>query len=65
MRMETSNVRKNKETTECDKSTVICDVGIAQCDNGTVKCKKKIREPLNMTKVLFNVMLQLQNVRMK
>ena len=63
--MISSYVRKNMRTTECDKSTVICDVGIAQCENGTVKCKKKIREPLNMTEVLLNVMLKLQNVRMK
>ena len=27
--------------------------------------KKKIREPLNVTKVLSNVMLELHNVRMK
>ena len=44
VRMVLSNVRKNKGTIECDKITVICDVG-------TIKCKKKIREPLNMTKV--------------
>ena len=41
MRMEPSNVRKNKETTECDKNTVICDVGIAQYKDGIVKCEKK------------------------
>ena len=34
MTMEPSNVRKNRETTECDKSTVTCDVGIALCENG-------------------------------
>ena len=48
MTMEPLNVRKNKETTECDKSTVTCDVstvtcdvGTAQCENGTIKCEGK------------------------
>ena len=63
MRMKPSNVRKNKGTIECDKSIVICDVGIAQYEDGTVKCEKKIRKPPNVTKVLLNVMLKLQNVR--
>ena len=39
MTMEPLNVRKNKETTECDKSTITCDVGTAQCENGTIKCE--------------------------
>ena len=42
---------KNKGTTKCDKSTVTCDVGRAQCEDDTIKCEKKIREPLNVTKV--------------
>ena len=41
MTIEPSNVRKNRETTECDKSTVTCDVGIAQREDGTAKCEKK------------------------
>ena len=61
--MVPSNVRKNKGTIECDKSIVICDVGIAQYEDGTVKCEKKKRKPPNVTKVLLNVMLKLQNVR--
>ena len=36
--IEPSNVRKNKETTECDKSTVTCDIGTALCENGIIKC---------------------------
>ena len=32
-----SNVRKNKETTECDKSIVTCDVCIVQCEDNTIK----------------------------
>ena len=43
MRIEPSNVRKNKKTTICDKRTVIYDVGIAQCENETIKCEKKNR----------------------
>ena len=36
-----------------------------QCENGTIKCEeKKIREPLNMTKVQSHVMFVLHNVRM-
>ena len=53
----------NKETTKCDKSTVTCDVGTTQCEDGTIKCEK-IREPPNMTKVQFYVMLVLYNVKM-
>ena len=63
VRIVLSNARKNKGTIECDKSIVICDVGIAQYEDGTVKCEKKIRKPPNVTKVLLNVMLKLQNVR--
>ena len=36
------NVRKNKETTECDKSTVTCDINTAQYKDGTIKCEKII-----------------------
>ena len=44
----------------------MCDVGTAQCDNEIVKYeKKKIREPLNVTKVLLNVMFVLPNVTIK
>ena len=57
--------KKNKGTTECDKSTVTCDVGTAQCEDGTIKCQeKKIREPLNVTKVQSHVIFVLYNVRM-
>ena len=59
-----SNVRKkNRGITKYDKITVICDVDIVQYEDGTVKCEKKIRKPPNVTKVLLNVMLKLQNVR--
>ena len=52
VRMVSSNARKNKEITECDKSTFICDVSITQYEGDTIKCeKKKIREPSNVTKV--------------
>ena len=37
-----------------DKSTVTYD---------TIKCEKKIREPLNMTKVLSHVMFVLHNMK--
>ena len=63
--IKSSNVRKNKRTIKCDKKTVTWNVGTAQCEDETVKYKKKIREPLNMTKVLSNVMLELYNVRME
>ena len=33
--MKPSNVRKKKETNECDKSIIICDVGTTQCKNKT------------------------------
>ena len=57
--------KKNNGTTECDKSTIIRDIGIAQCEDSTIKCEKKIREPLNVTKVQLNVMLELHNVGME
>ena len=41
VKMESSNVRKNKGTIKCDKSTVTCNVGAAQCDNEIVKREKK------------------------
>ena len=40
-RMAPSNVRKNKETMECEKSTVTCDVEPAQYEDGIIKCEKK------------------------
>ena len=49
--MVPSNVRKNKEITECDKIIVTCDVGIAQCEDCTIKCEKKKNESPNVTKV--------------
>ena len=46
------------------QNTVTYDVSTAQCENGTIKCeKKKINEPLNVTKVQSYVMLMLCNVR--
>ena len=64
--MEPSNLRKkNKGTTIYDKRTVTCDVGIAQCEDETVKCEKKVREPLNVTKELSHVKLELQNTWIK
>ena len=62
--MVLSNVRKNKRTTECDKSIVTCDVSTVQCEDGTIKYEKKIREPLNVTKVQSYVILVLRNVRL-
>ena len=41
MRMESSNVRKKKRTTKCDKSIVKCCVDTIERDNGTIKCEKK------------------------
>ena len=41
VRMVSSNARKNKEITECDKSTFICDVSITQYEGDTIKCEKK------------------------
>ena len=51
--MEPSNLRKkiNKGTTIYDKRIVKCDIGTTQCEDGTVKYEKKIKEPLNVTKV--------------
>ena len=64
--MESLNVRKKGETTECDKKTVTYVVGTAQCKDETIKCeKKKVRELLNMRKKLSHVMLELHNVRME
>ena len=59
-----SNVRKNKKTTECDKSIVTCDVGTVQCEDDIIKFEKKIREPLNVTKVQSHMMLVIRNVRL-
>ena len=41
VRIVSSNVRKNKETTECDKSTITYDVGTTQCEDSIIKCEKK------------------------
>ena len=49
--------KKHKGTIECDKSTITCDVSTTQCEDGTIKCEKKLREPLNVTKVQLHVML--------
>ena len=50
---------------ECDKRTVTCDVEIVQYDNKIVKCEKKEREPMNITKKLSHMMLELHNVKME
>ena len=64
VKMILSNVRKNKETTKCDKSTITYDVGTAQYKDSIIKCEKKIKEPSNVTKIQLHVMLVLHNVRM-
>ena len=65
LKMSTSNARKNKGTTICDKSIVICDASTAQCEDGTIKCeKKKKKEPPNVTKVQSHVMLVLCFMRL-
>ena len=74
VRMEPSKMRrKSKGTTNCEKRIVTYDVGIVQCMDETVKCeKKKVREPPNVRKKsshvilkLYNVMMELSNVRKK
>ena len=35
------NVRKNKETTKCDKSTITYDISTTQSEDGTIKYEKK------------------------
>ena len=57
--------KKSKGTTKCEKKPITCDVGTAQCENEIVKCEKRIREPLNVRKILSHVILELHNVRMK
>ena len=47
--MELSNLRKNKETTICDKRIVKFDIGTALSDNETIKFESQIKEPLNIT----------------
>ena len=42
VRIEPSNMRKNKESTKYDKITVTCDVRTAQYESGTVKCEDLI-----------------------
>ena len=39
VKMEPSNVRKNKGTTKCDKRIVTYDVGITKCEDETIKCE--------------------------
>ena len=41
VRIVSSNLRKNQETTEYEKSTVACDIGTIQCKDDTIKCEKK------------------------
>ena len=41
MTMELSNVRKNKETIECDKSAITYDISTAQCEDDIIKYEKK------------------------
>ena len=66
MRIKPSNVReKKKGTTKCDKIIVKCYVSNTRCDNETIKYEKKIKEPLNVTRVQLNVMFVLHNVIMK
>ena len=48
--MESSNFRKNKGVTICDRRTVKFDIETVQCDNETIKFEKQINEPLNVTK---------------
>ena len=50
VKMVPSNLRKKKETTECDKSTVTYDVGIAQCEDGVIKCEKKHKRTIECDK---------------
>ena len=56
--------KKNKGTIEYDKKTVTCNIETTQCENRIVKCEKKVREPMNVTKELSHMMLELHNVRM-
>ena len=63
VRMKPSNVRKKINEPQ-NVINVKYDVGIAKCDNETIKCEKK-NEPLNVTKVLSNVMLEWHNVRIE
>ena len=57
--------KKRKGTAKWEKKTITCDVGTAQCKDRTVKYEKKVREPLNVTKELSYVILELHNVRIK
>ena len=66
VKMKLSNVTKNKGTTECNKSTITYVVSTAKCEDGIIKCvEKKKKEPLNMTKLLLDVMLILSNETME
>ena len=56
---------KSMGTTKFEKRTVTCDVGIAQCEDGIVKYKKKVREPPNVRKKLLHMVLELYNVRIE
>ena len=42
--MKLLNVKKNKETIECDKSIVTYGVESTQCEDEIVKCEKKNKE---------------------
>ena len=62
---------KSKETTQCDKRTVTCDKNrenaILILLNMTMEpsnLRKKIKEPLYVTKEMTNVILELYNVIM-
>ena len=43
--------KKDPPNMKYDKSTATCDVSIAQCKDTAIKCEKKMKEPLNVTKV--------------
>ena len=66
VRIEPSNLRKkSKGTTKSEKRIITYDVGIAQYEDKTVKCEKKVREPPNLRKKLSHVILKLYNVMME
>ena len=46
------------------QKTITCDVETAQCEHETVKCEKNVKEPLNVTKKLSHMRLELHNVRL-
>ena len=75
MRMKPSNVKKSKGTTKCEKKTITSDknrtdamlvlLNITMTPSNLRKIIIIIREPLYMTKVLSNVILELHNVIME